>query len=64
MADIQNEGLWEEIRYFRLRNKGAFVARMHVICSVRDGKIVKRVELERSWPSGHFGGGGAHCGLG
>ena len=45
MADNQNGGLWEEIRYFRLRNKGAFVARMHVICSVRDGKVVKRVEL-------------------
>ena len=44
MSDTQAEELWEKIRYFRLRNNGAFVARMHVICSVRDGKIVKRLE--------------------
>ena len=46
MADIQNEGLWEKIRYFKVHNAGAFVARIHVLCSVRDGKVLKRVELK------------------
>ena len=41
-----NGGLWEEIRYFKVHNSGAFVARIHVLCSVNDGGVVKRVEVK------------------